>query len=213
LNFLLFVFALHNLSFIKSQNLDLVDSIADYNECDSFPCSHFCYNTVGSYRCVCSSGYAPIDGGRSCKAVSDVQPSLLYSNKHFIRNVSFKGDQRFLVRANLTNAVALDFEWTSQCLFWSDVTPSASSISKWCLNDPADHVEILHSSTVHNPDGIAVDWIAKNLYWCDKGTDTIEVSRLDGGSRKILLKDGLQVLAVFAFYKPISLVALYLRYA
>ncbi|OQV21780.1 Prolow-density lipoprotein receptor-related protein 1 [Hypsibius exemplaris] len=164
----------------------------DYNECDSFPCSHFCYNTIGSYRCVCSNGYTAVDSGRSCKAVSDVQPVLLYSNKHFIRNVSFKGDQRFLVRGNLSNAVALDFEWSSQCLFYSDVTPSASSINKWCLHEPANHVEILHSATVHNPDGIAVDWIAKNLYWCDKGTDTIEVSRLDGGSRKVLLKEGLQ---------------------
>ena len=73
-----------------------------------------------------------------------------------------------------------------------DVTSSGSSINKWCLADAVDKVQILHSTTVHNPDGIAVDWIGKNLYWCDKGTDTIEVSRLDGGSRKILLREGLQ---------------------
>ena len=40
--------------------------------------------------------------------------------------------------------------------------------------------EVLHSSTVLNPDGIAVDWISRNLYWCDRNTDTIEVSLLDG---------------------------------
>lgn len=53
-------------------------------------------------------------------------------------------------------------------------------------------IEILHDSTVRNPDGIAVDWIAGNLYWCDKTTDTIEVSRLDGKYRKVLIREGLQ---------------------
>lgn len=35
--------------------------------------------------------------------------------------------------------------------------------------------------------GLAVDWIAGNLYWCDSGTKRIEVSRLDGTMRKVLL--------------------------
>lgn len=40
--------------------------------------------------------------------------------------------------------------------------------------------------------GLAVDWIAKNLYWCDKGSDTIEVSKLDGKFRKILINKDLE---------------------
>ena len=50
----------------------------------------------------------------------------------------------------------------------------------------------MHQSTLRNPDGIAVDWVGRNLYWCDKSTDTIEVSRLDGRYRKILVSDGLE---------------------
>ena len=53
--------------------------------------------------------------------------------------------------------------------------------------------EVLHSTTVRNPDGLAVDWVGRNLYWCDKTTDTIEVSRLDGSNRLVLLREGLQV--------------------
>lgn len=41
-------------------------------------------------------------------------------------------------------------------------------------------------------DGLAVDWISKNLYWCDKMKDTIEVSKLNGLYRKVLIKDNLQ---------------------
>ena len=47
------------------------------------------------------------------------------------------------------------------------------------------------SSEVVHPDGIAVDWVARNLYWTDTGTDRIEVSRLNGTSRRVLISDGL----------------------
>lgn len=38
---------------------------------------------------------------------------------------------------------------------------------------------------VEHPDGIAVDWIARNIYWTDTGTDRIEVARLNGNIRKV----------------------------
>ena len=44
---------------------------------------------------------------------------------------------------------------------------------------------------LQNPDGLAIDWIGRNLYWCDKGSDTIEVSDLNGNYRKILINKGL----------------------
>lgn len=37
-----------------------------------------------------------------------------------------------------------------------------------------------------------MDWVAKNLYWCDKGKDTIEVSKLNGQFRKVLITKNLQ---------------------
>jgi len=38
---------------------------------------------------------------------------------------------------------------------------------------------------VEHPDGVAVDWVAHNLYWTDTGTDRIEVARLTGAFRKV----------------------------
>lgn len=52
--------------------------------------------------------------------------------------------------------------------------------------------QTLHSATLQNPDGLAVDWVGRNLYWCDKGLDTIEVSKLDGKYRRVIIRDGLQ---------------------
>ena len=47
------------------------------------------------------------------------------------------------------------------------------------------------NAAIDRPDGIAIDWIARNLYWTDTGTDRIEVSRLNGTSRKVLIAEGL----------------------
>lgn len=52
--------------------------------------------------------------------------------------------------------------------------------------------KVLHSATLQNPDGIAVDWVGRNLYWCDKGVDTLEVSTLDGKYRNVLISEGLE---------------------
>ncbi len=41
------------------------------------------------------------------------------------------------------------------------------------------------------PDGIAVDWIAQNIYWTDPGTARIEVARVDGLARRVLVSTGL----------------------
>nr|CAI5860807.1 unnamed protein product [Callosobruchus analis] len=44
---------------------------------------------------------------------------------------------------------------------------------------------------IQDPDGIAVDWISQNIYWTDTGTDRIEVVRLQGGYRKVIIMDKL----------------------
>ena len=51
--------------------------------------------------------------------------------------------------------------------------------------------ETIVSTEVDNPDGIAVDWVARNVYWTDTGTDRIEVARLNGTSRKVLISENL----------------------
>lgn len=52
--------------------------------------------------------------------------------------------------------------------------------------------QVLHRTSLSNPDGLAVDWVGGNLYWCDKGRDTIEVSKLNGAYRTVLVNTGLR---------------------
>ena len=37
------------------------------------------------------------------------------------------------------------------------------------------------------PEGIAVDWVANNIYFTDTGTNRIEVARLDGSGRRAII--------------------------
>ena len=52
-------------------------------------------------------------------------------------------------------------------------------------------VQVIIDGNIKHPDGVAVDWVARNLYWTDAGTDRIEVSRLNGSSRKVLINENL----------------------
>jgi len=40
---------------------------------------------------------------------------------------------------------------------------------------------------ISQPEGLAVDWIAHSLYWTDFGRGRVEMSRLDGRSRLVLV--------------------------
>ena len=54
------------------------------------------------------------------------------------------------------------------------------------------------SMGLDDPEAIAVDWIARNLYWADLGTRRIEMARLDGSSRRVLLWEDLEHLKSIA---------------
>ncbi len=169
----------------------------DIDECATrFPCSHFCINNAGSYRCYCADGFTLREDKSGCKVSSDdptvKRPVVLISNRYYIRNITLDGRNETLIVRNLTNAVALDYDWKERKIYWSDTTSTQSRIMRMDESGDASTWETLHQTTLRNPDGIAVDWVGRNLYWCDKTTDTIEVSKLDGKYRKVLVRTGLE---------------------
>lgn len=141
-------------------------SCDDIDECENYPCSQLCRNTVGSYHCSCTDGYIKLTKHK-CVANSTVPARLILANRYYIRQVELHG-QATLLAHNLTNVVALDYEWKNKCIYWSDVTTIGSSIKRLCNRTEESTISVLHSATLQNPDGLAVDWIAQNLYWCDK---------------------------------------------
>ncbi|XP_069107317.1 prolow-density lipoprotein receptor-related protein 1-like [Argopecten irradians] len=162
----------------------------DVDECQTkYPCSHFCHNTPGSYYCTCASGYLLAEDRHSCKVYGKEQPFLIVANRYYLRRVSLFGVEEKITE-NLNNAVAIGFNHKEEMVYWTDITSKSSSINRMKIVNGTK--QVVHNTTVRNPDGLAVDWVGGNLYWCDKTTDTVEVSKLDGKYRKVLIREGLE---------------------
>ena len=48
---------------------------------------------------------------------------------------------------------------------------------------------IHYHSGLGSPEGVAIDWIGRNIYWTDSESDSIEVANLDGLNHKVLVED------------------------
>ena len=70
-----------------------------------------------------------------------VTPVLMFSNRYYIRNVTLGWANNVeLVAMNLTNAVALDFDWEERRIYWSDVTSTSSRILRMYDNGTQQEV-------------------------------------------------------------------------
>ncbi|WAR10069.1 LRP1-like protein [Mya arenaria] len=145
------------------------DMSCNVDECQMFkPCSQICTDKKIGYECSCNQGDPPY---------------LLVSNRYYIQKVNLvpNADDSHnitIIQSNLSHSVAIDFDISEQMIYWTDIRSQSSTISRKKLDGNVT-AEVLHSSTVLNPDGIAVDWIGRNLYWCDRNTDTIEPRALE----------------------------------
>ncbi|KAJ8247100.1 hypothetical protein GJAV_G00258720, partial [Gymnothorax javanicus] len=163
----------------------------DIDECSSsLPCSQHCINTYGSFRCLCADGYeAPAGNPNACKSLSAEEPFLILADHHEIRKISVDGSNYTLLKQGLSNIVAIDFDYRKEFIYWIDSSrPSGRRINRMRLN--GSDLKIVHRTAV--PSALAVDWIGKNLYWCDAEKATVEVSKVNGLYPTILVGSGLR---------------------
>jgi hypothetical protein len=78
---------------------------------------------------------------------------------------------------------AFDFHNRTERIYWADWRTKAIYSS---FENGSDVVKIV-ASGVSIVETIAVDWIGQNIYWVDYVMQHIEVSKLDGKRRRILL--------------------------
>lgn len=71
----------------------------------------------------------------------------------------------------IRHAIAIDYDPIEGFVYWTD--DEVQAIRRAHI-DGSDAM-ILVTMEINHPDGIAVDWVARNLYWTDTGTDRIEV--------------------------------------
>ncbi|KAB0402551.1 hypothetical protein E2I00_002584, partial [Balaenoptera physalus] len=152
------------------------------NEClhNNGGCSHICTDLKIGFECTCPSGYRLLDQ-KTCGAGRS--PSLIFTNRHEVRRIDLvKRDYSRLIPM-LKNVVALDVEVATNRIYWCDLSyRKIYSAYMDKASDPTEQ-EVLIDEQLHSPEGLAVDWVHKHIYWTDSGNKTISVATVDGGRR------------------------------
>lgn len=154
-------------------------SCLDIDECklDHPTCTQGCENTKGSYKCTCFDGYQleMINNGPHCKATVEEHAKIFFANRIDIREIDTStGEYRSIVD-DAHSAVALDFDYANRQIYYSDV--ASYKIYRAELNGPQNR-QLIVDKNIKTPDGIAYDWVHKNLYYTDTAYDTISVITL-----------------------------------
>ncbi|XP_036748759.2 low-density lipoprotein receptor-related protein 8 isoform X9 [Manis pentadactyla] len=156
----------------------------DIDECeDPDACSQICVNYKGYFKCECYPGYEMDTPSKNCKAVAGRSPTLIFTNRHEVRRIDLvKRDYSRLIPM-LKNVVALDVEVATNRIYWCDLSyRKIYSAYMDKASNPADQ-EVLIDKQLHSPEGLAVDWVHRHIYWTDSGNKTISVATVDGSRR------------------------------
>uniref|UniRef100_A0A8C3UGF2 EGF-like domain-containing protein n=1 Tax=Catharus ustulatus TaxID=91951 RepID=A0A8C3UGF2_CATUS len=141
-------------------------------------CSQKCEQDKYNVKCSCYEGWMLEPDGESCRSLDPFKPFIIFSNRHEIRRIDLhRGDYSVLV-PGLRNTIALDFHLNQSSLYWTDVVEDKIYRGNF---------EVVIQYGLATPEGLAVDWIAGNIYWVESNLDQIEVAKLDGTMRTTLL--------------------------
>lgn len=112
---------------------------------------------------------------------------MIFSDRHNVRSLSVDRMQK--IASGLDGIIGLAFDAAEENVYWADVRDR--SIDSAALNKPDVTNQVARLKNRSVPDGVAIDWIGRKLYWSDAGLDLIEVAELDGSSRLVIVHTGL----------------------
>jgi len=167
----------------------------DRNECEPpGACSQHCTNTKGGiknaagYFCSCYPGYILEPDKKTCKALNHSSAFLVISNRRTLLLSDLNEHSLTRLPVEVENVVATASNMQDDIIYWSDMTTKQIlSLKKDVGSTPV----VLIGSGVDLVEGLAYDWVAKNLYWLDSRLNTIEVARANGSSRMILVNQNI----------------------
>lgn len=132
-----------------------------------------CISTTTGYQCVCNQGF--IGNGSTCNSAPRLDSGFLLISQGVANvRVPISGTRGVPV-AMAQMSIGVDKDCATGRIYWSDI--SAKQIFS-CKYDGTDRKPFITKDII-SPEGVAVDWISRRLYWTDSAKDTIEVASLD----------------------------------
>jgi len=154
-------------------------------------CSHICLAAPQPpyYSCKCPTGRKMLNS--SACADSNNEMLLLAAREYIVKVSLDTSDYTDIVipLSSVVNSIAIDYDPVSNRVFWTDLADQNQAIRSAKL-DGSNETDVV-TTDIDHPDGLAVDWVGRNIFWTDSGTDRIEISRLDGSSRRVLISEDL----------------------
>lgn len=114
---------------------------------------------------------------------SESNSALVVDQQHRLKNSPSK-----TLIAGLKNAICLDFFYSppESFIFWIDVNEE-KIFRGTILSGVITNVNMIIQGSLASAEGLAVDWVAKNIYWVESTLDHIEVANMNGSSRRTLI--------------------------
>ncbi|XP_076766279.1 nidogen [Xylocopa sonorina] len=139
------------------------------------------------FACVCNEGYA--GDGVECKPRPKHETNFLLVNRGmstlripFAPTLENPGGPIHIDYKQM--AIAIDIDCANGKAYTSDI--NGNRIIELTYNGSMAETILLN---VGSPEGLAVDWVSRNIFWTDK--KSIEVANLETKKRKVLVSDGL----------------------
>ncbi|XP_037071386.1 low-density lipoprotein receptor-related protein 6-like [Pollicipes pollicipes] len=156
---------------------------------DNGGCSHLCLlsPSPAGHACSCPTGIRLLNATRCADRPERL---IMLARRTDLRVISLDTPDHtdiVLPLKGVNHAVAVDYDPVEDALYWTD--EGNKIIQRVWLDGSGEQRVVL--SELHSPDGLAIDWIARNVHWTDTGPNRIEVARLDGSSRKVLISEEL----------------------
>ncbi|KAF2366806.1 Low-density lipoprotein (LDL) receptor class A repeat [Trinorchestia longiramus] len=139
----------------------------------------------GRAECLCPPGY--VLRRRTCaEQIPDEFLLYVMERPGLIKGVPLdqpRGKQVIQPITGLVRPTAVDYHARTRFIVYSDVQRQRIDRRKI---DGSMHVPVVSDGLI-NVEGLAVDWLADNLYWTDEGRSCIFVCKLDDSSMRRLL--------------------------
>ena len=150
-------------------------------------CQHLCVPVdQNNAVCKCSIGYEEnLDNSSLCDPVPNV---LFYADDTQLYGILVDDPQEKMLAPipHGGHITSIGYLASQQLLFWTD---NSYGIIWSMKRDGSEYNQVL--TDLESPIGLVVDWIAEHLYWTDNNTKVIEVCKIDGTFRKIIISGGL----------------------
>ncbi|XP_048876028.1 low-density lipoprotein receptor-related protein 1B-like isoform X1 [Brienomyrus brachyistius] len=155
-------------------------------------CSQVCEQYKTTVKCSCYPGWSLGPDSDDCLSTDPFEAFIIFSIRHEIRRIDLHKRDYSLLVPGLRNTIALDFHFNHGLLYWTDVVEDKIYRGKLSDSGGVTGIEVVVQHGLATPEGLAVDWIAGNLYWIDSNLDQIEVAKLDGTMRATLIAGGME---------------------